>query len=465
MYDQEKIRFEKANHMYNQEKIRFEKANHLYYHEKNVSEQLRQHIETNCNIIGDTFPTQLDSDNVKLKGCKEDGELKLLDVCCINDYGSRGIGSELQESDRKYSESSPSVFEGTKCYESRRYFPSSYELQQRYMAKKLSNITDSKVRKEMLLDFLTSTVEVNNSIAWLKTIREQMSSFQVPEIITPNVDKLCYFQVERRCHNANGNGSSVESIYTWKEWIEPLNVILRHPFALSRGYVTGFEDVYARFQSFTPSQFQRNISSPDHILLQSALSHYNHSRLGYKKNGTGIRNKHYLLDAGTSTFRSSLMFLICAYSQRKISFNAVFGWEKTHLNPREYWSNVPRNMLPYIHFFNTPINPGMNDHNSPLQLLKEIATEDDFVAFKLDVDNADVELPIIHAILRNEHSIARKIDELFVEVHFECDLMSQLGFPSGNIFDPVTKKRLRRDYAFDIFFDLRKMGIRAHVWP
>ena len=125
-------------------------------------------------------------------------------------------------------------------------------------------------------------------------------------------------------------------------------------------------------------------------------------------------NKHYLLDAGTSTFDSSLSWFTCAYSQvsdavqrrivkchvvphlhtvkyqplltplpfspkRGISFNQIYGWEMTLLDPRNYWEKVPAKWKPYWHFFNTPISADPSHPDSPIRLIKAIATESECV--------------------------------------------------------------------------------------
>jgi hypothetical protein len=63
--------------------------------------------------------------------------------------------------------------------------------------------------------------------------------------------------------------------------------------------------------------------------------------------------------------------------QRGISFNQVFGWEMTLLDPKEYWRKVPAKWKPYWHFFNTPISADPLHADSPVRLIKQIATPGD----------------------------------------------------------------------------------------
>ena len=60
------------------------------------------------------------------------------------------------------------------------------------------------------------------------------------------------------------------------------------------------------------------------------------------------------------------------YGQRKISFDAVYAWEKTLLEPVDYWSRVPPLWKPYWHFQNIPISGDPVHPDSPVRLLKTI---------------------------------------------------------------------------------------------
>ena len=125
-------------------------------------------------------------------------------------------------------------------------------------------------------------------------------------------------------------------------------------------------------------------------------------------------NPHIL---GTSTFDSSLSWFICGYSQRYVSFDHVYGWEMTLLEPTQYWNKVPPKWLPYWHFYNIPISSDEKDRFSPIRLLKQTINEDDFVAFKLDIDHPATEMPIAMQLL-SDIEFSSKIDEFFFELHY-----------------------------------------------
>eukprot|EP01038_Epipyxis_sp_PR26KG_P013932 gene13932-18687_t len=104
--------------------------------------------------------------------------------------------------------------------------------------------------------------------------------------------------------------------------------------------------------------------------------------------------------------------------QRSLYMDELFAWELDALDPKDYWSRVPNYLVGYTHFFNVPCSADMNSTASPINLIKNIATKHDFVAFKLDIDYTPVELPIAMQIA-TDPEVAAYVDELLgVRSHF-----------------------------------------------
>lgn len=89
----------------------------------------------------------------------------------------------------------------------------------------------------------------------------------------------------------------------------------------------------------------------------------------------------------------------------------------TLLEPNDYWRRVPALWKPYWHFHNVPINDALDHADSPLRYIESLATPGDFVAFKLDIDHPDMEMPIALKLLHDDR-IAQLVDEFFFELHF-----------------------------------------------
>lgn len=140
----------------------------------------------------------------------------------------------------------------------------------------------------------------------------------------------------------------------------------------------------------------------------------------------------------------------------------MYGWEVSLLEPDEFWEKVPPIWRPYYHFYNTPVSSNSTHGNSLIRFVQQLATEDDFVSLKIDIDTPPVEVAIALNILR-DRDVAKLIDEFFFELHFRCEILQYYGWglPPKEIQGLV----LDRYHAMEFFRDFRKLGIRSHFWP
>lgn len=89
----------------------------------------------------------------------------------------------------------------------------------------------------------------------------------------------------------------------------------------------------------------------------------------------------------------------------------------TLLEPVDYWRRVPPRWKPYWHFHNVPVHSAVDSPDSPLRYIEQLAGPQDFVAFKLDIDHPDMEMPIA-LMLRDRPEVFSLVDEFFFELHF-----------------------------------------------
>ena len=143
---------------------------------------------------------------------------------------------------------------------------------------------------------------------------------------------LSRFVKKRTCKHIDELGDEVETTDETVEFIEPLTLHGRHPFsfascqhipAVRKAFPLDSGDSIEREISFSHAP----IMDVDYILLQSNNDLYYNRRY---KMGTQNRtlpntefswpfqNKHFLIDAGASTFDSSLAWFACAYSQVRV---------------------------------------------------------------------------------------------------------------------------------------------------
>ena len=122
---------------------------------------------------------------------------------------------------------------------------------------------------------------------------------------------------------------------------------------------------------------------------------------------------------------------------------------------------MPLHVRARLSYFNVPVVGGTTDPASALGLLKEVATADDFVAIKIDIDGGP-ELEIVRQIVADE-SVAALIDELYFEYHFYFDGLN-FGWATHARGEHHSSGMHDVDDALRLMRRLRERGIRAHFW-
>lgn len=215
------------------------------------------------------------------------------------------------------------------------------------------------------------------------------------------------------------------------EYIEPLVGHMRHPHALPACAKPGSRPV--------------NIQDRSYLLLLGDAS----SAIRARRPGRAI-----LVDAGTNTYGSSLGYLVPAYAAAGIHFDAIYAWERKPLNGSEYWATVPDDVKPRLHFYNAAVTPAAGSAMNPVDWIKNMHRPGDFIVFKLDIDNDDVESALIQQVMDLDGA-GDMIAEMFFEKHYTAtDMMPHF-------------KKTHTEYpaAVRLMQALRVKGVRAHYWP
>mmetsp|Transcript_16817 Transcript_16817/g.25279 ORF Transcript_16817/g.25279 Transcript_16817/m.25279 type:complete len:460 (+) Transcript_16817:135-1514(+) len=418
------------------------------------------------------------SDNVHMDCVTPDNR----EVCCaaqgdLNPVREpRGIGYEkiqaIPQSSFKNSKNGKNSKKKNisgKCHITRTYIPSPYETHHMRLASVLESISDPNQRLNELLRQLTTEKELSQNYKWLELAREIMQSPEDKSQWLQDNDAssvLSRFNVVKTCK---------DSTYSWIEWIEPITVHGRHPFAFAacrhiKAVVDAYPNVNSHQELLRRLNSGRNVDeriASDVPIMSSDYLILSTNHMTYGNNGSTLmlrgRNKHVLYDAGTSLFDSSLKWLTCAYSQVGMSFDKVLSWEKSLLDPVEYWSRIPLKWQPFWSFYNTPIGTSNSTSPSPTAFIRRTSRPADFISFKLDIDHPETELDLAVELLNDQYLI-ELVDEFFFEAHFRCDVMMACGW--GTIKD--TEKRqivLDRLPVMQFFQKVRHNGIRSHFWP
>ena len=143
-----------------------------------------------------------------------------------------------------------------------------------------------------------------------------------------------------------------------------------------------------------------------------------------------------------------------------VEFDEIFAWEAKSVSQADYWQRVDLNMSHKIHFYNTRVSPVLASTMSALRMIQTLAHPDDFVVFKLDIDDNPTEVEMILTILQTP-SLIDRIDELFWEHHVKGSPVQWSGW--GDLVNE-TGKHSTIEASYQLFTRLRQAGIRAHSW-
>jgi hypothetical protein len=176
--------------------------------------------------------------------------------------------------------------------------------------------------------------------------------------------------------------------------------------------------------------------------------------------GVHPSGKKIMFDAGGTRFMDAMHFFTSQYEKRGISFDKIYVWEARHQGTDQYWMGTPsairQKWESLLTFYDgVPCSKDIHDtQNNPFARLRSECKPEDFCVFKLDIDTPSVELPIVQQLLASPET-GQILDEFFFEHHVH-GLMQKYGWGDG----------VDGTYAdsYEIFTNLRKMGVRAHSW-
>ncbi|KAJ1382829.1 hypothetical protein B484DRAFT_461819, partial [Ochromonadaceae sp. CCMP2298] len=113
------------------------------------------------------------------------------------------------------------------CSVVRKYISSPYELMHIKKAEELQGMQEGNPRIDALVDFMIADIPKAN--VWLARVQARMGGGEEVEETEDDLQYLSRFEITRSC-----TGAATES---WLEWIEPLTVHARHPFAFADCFV------------------------------------------------------------------------------------------------------------------------------------------------------------------------------------------------------------------------------------
>jgi hypothetical protein len=151
------------------------------------------------------------------------------------------------------------------------------------------------------------------------------------------------------------------------------------------------------------------------------------------------------------------------YHKRGLPFDRFIAVELEPLSPQNAYEQCPEDLVGKYNLINIGLSMDKDKYNT-LDLIRRTVKRQDFFVFKLDIDSAPIEMPIVNALLKddpNKGGVSGLIDELFFEHHVVYYPLTGPWHLEGASREQVGDLQS----SYKLFGTLRRKGIRAHSWP
>ena len=149
--------------------------------------------------------------------------------------------------------------------------------------------------------------------------------------------------------------------------------------------------------------------------------------------------------------------LLDLYEKFGFHFDHIYGFEVTFAEPNVVFNHLlPKKYMHNYHWINTGVDSTPGHNLNPLDSILRNYNKDDFVVIKVDIDTADIEVPLVHQLLEDVSLHGGLVDQFYFEHHVKFKEM-------GPIWRSAMRGSLKD--TFDLFYGLRQRGIAAHFWP
>lgn len=155
--------------------------------------------------------------------------------------------------------------------------------------------------------------------------------------------------------------------------------------------------------------------------------------------------------------RPSLPLLEAIYRRSCVTFDGIWAWEASPMNPTAWWKRVPNATRRVLNFINKPVTA-----QEFLGTLEKEANPEDFVVLKLDIDTPGLEDEVIRTIIGTPR-LSDLVDELHYEYHVSLRMLSNsTAAKSQAIHYGMSTTTVQE--ALATMQRLRASGIRSHFW-
>ena len=90
------------------------------------------------------------------------------------------------------------------------------------------------------------------------------------------------------------------------------------------------------------------------------------------------------------------------YGALGVEFTDIIGFESHPITPRQFFSEMPPELVPRFHLYNTGNDAKVGSVFNPWTHVRALAEPGDFVVVKLDIDSPDIENELMAQLLADE---------------------------------------------------------------
>ena len=305
-------------------------------------------------------------------------------------------------------------------------------------------------------EVLAEVDELNKSISVLRRISELQQTFYNASSSSATDQYLSELHYHLSCSH-----ESSPRLYIAHK-IEPLIGLTRDPLTICPPLPTVPAELYL--------EGEYAVQSKRFILMGPSAPYsnflYNRSALPpwlFSTRSNARTPQIILFDIGSSYFNSrdsaqpgphiGSRWFYEDFNNKSILLDRIVAFEYTPLVPRTAWEQLPLDVLPIY----TLINVGVEENGrfNPWSILQAITKPNDYVLVKLDIDEDALEYSLVQQIIQSQ-KLQSLIDELFFEMHVTVPAMHKY-------WGTYRSKTLADTY--ELFTQIRKLGIRMHSWP
>ena len=154
-------------------------------------------------------------------------------------------------------------------------------------------------------------------------------------------------------------------------------------------------------------------------------------------------------------------YILRTYESNGISFDRMLLWEAEQVGGEVIMKFVPKRWYHAYQFFNVLVSTDVDANDHPLNLLKTVHSTPSFLAIKIDIDHAEIENKVLDTFIERGKqfpAVGSGQMELIFEQHVAFEPMLLWWGDSGR----QSGKTIADSY--NVFLEMRRMGIRSHGW-